>query len=238
MHVEPPGHAPTNLKELGIHYLMIVVGILTALGLEAGIETLHHQRLARHTSEQVELELLANHAEARAAIEKNRQSLAHIEALYNDIKAMALSGHVTPDWLREALEQRLRSMGIVVPGMRRDAWETAVADQALVHLPHEQLRRYSEVYTAQRDAQQAIWSSMQAAGPFSRLTDVMVEAELNRADAVETLKALSAYRLALRAVLSTEYSLEGQLAESLHVAALPPPLAASAAPVVPAASGP
>lgn len=65
MHVEPPSHAPSSLKELGIHYLMIVLGILTALGLEAGFETLHHRRLAQHTVEQLETELRANLAEVR-----------------------------------------------------------------------------------------------------------------------------------------------------------------------------
>ena len=229
MHVEPPSHAPTNLKELGVHYLMIVLGILTALGLEGGFEALHHRRLARHTVEQVETELQANLTEVRASLAQNRAGLNELMGLYGDVKKLAERGEVKPGVLKELLNAKLR-IGIVTPGLRRDAWDTAVADQALVHLPHDELRRLSEAYTGQREAQQAIQTSFGAIGSFSRLTDAMVDAEFGRGDPVDLLKALQSYRLTLVAIVGVEQDLEKQLAGSLgHAGAGPAAAPASAA---------
>ncbi|CAM3867112.1 hypothetical protein [Roseateles saccharophilus] len=220
MHVEPPSHAPSSLKELGIHYLMIVLGILTALGLEAGFETLHHRRLAQHTVEQLETELRANLAEVRSALQKNQAHADELKALYDDIKAQALAqqGKVKSETLYGLLRQRLK-ISVMTPALRRDAWDAAVADQALIHMPRESLRRFSEAYTAQRESQMAVQASFNAVGSISRLTDVAVDAEFGRADAVEVLKALYGYRLTLQSVLSTETELAGQLGESLGEAA-------------------
>lgn len=214
MHVEPPSHAPSSLKELGIHYLMIVLGILTALGLEAGFETLHHRRLAQHTVEQLETELRANLVEVRSALQKNQASSDELTALFGDIKTLAQQGKVKSGTLYEMLGRRLK-ISVITPALRRDAWEAAVADQALIHMPRESLRRFSEAYTAQRESQLATQASFNAVGSISRLTDVAVDAEFGRADAVEVLKALHGYRLAVRSVLATQLELAGQLGESL-----------------------
>lgn len=229
MHVEPPGHAPTNFKELGVHYLMIVLGILTALGLEGGFEMLHHRRLAQHTVEQLELELRANLTEVRSTQVQNKEVRVGVEALYRDVADLARrDGKAAPHELRDLLKQRLR-ISLFVPALRRDAWDTAVADQALVHMPSDALRRLSEAYTAQQEAQQAIVASINATGSFVRLGDVEVEADFDRADPVEALKALHSYRKTLNALLGVENDLAKQLAESLGEAASPS-AAASAAP--------
>lgn len=231
MHVEPPGHAPTNFKELGVHYLMIVLGILTALGLEAGFEMLHHRRLAQHTIEQVESELRANLTEVRSTLMHNREVMTGVEALYKDVADLARrDDRATPDQLRDLLKQRLR-ISLFVPALRRDAWDTAVADQALIHMPRDALRRLSEAYTAQHEAQQAVVASINATGSFVRLGDVAVEADFGRADPVEALKALHSYRMTLSALLGVETDLARQLAESLGEAqpAAPAASAASAA---------
>ncbi len=228
MHVEPPSHAPTNLKELGVHYLMIVAGILTALGLEAGFEALHHRRLARHTVEQVETELQANLAEVRTSLTQNRAGLDRVQGLYVEVKKLAEHHEAKPGVLKDLLREKLR-IGVVTPSLRRDAWDTAVADQALVHLPHDDLRRLSEAYTGQREAQQAIQTSFGAIGSFARLTDAAVDAEFGRGDPIDLLKALQAYRLTLNAVVGVEEDLEKQLAQSLGRSAAEPAAAASAA---------
>lgn len=214
MHVEPPTHAPTNLKELGVHYVMIVLGILTALGLEAGFEALHHRKLARHTIEQVEVELKANLAETRSVLKQNGAIFKDLNALYAEVKKMEHAGEAKPAALKTLLDERLR-VSVYTPGLRRDAWDTALADQALMHLPHADLRRLSEAYTAQRDAQQALQSSFNAMGTFTRLTDAAVDAEFGRGDAVDLIKALHAYRITLSAIMGVERGLEAQLAESL-----------------------
>lgn len=224
MHVEPPGHAPSSLKEFGTHYLMIVLGILTALGLEAGVEAWHHHRLAAKTSEQVEVELRANLAEVRSTLAHNRETLKSVMTLYAELKGLAQQGPVAPQAMRKMLGERLR-ISVFIPGLRRDAWDAAVAGQALGHLKHDTLRRLSEAYTAQRESQQAIQSSFSAGGVLTRLTDVTVDAEFGRADPLDVLKALQSYRSTLAAVVGVELDLGNQLAETLGE----PPLKAAAA---------
>ena len=46
MHIELPKIRLHSLREFATHYLMIVLSILTALGLEAWIERVHHERAA------------------------------------------------------------------------------------------------------------------------------------------------------------------------------------------------
>ncbi|WP_457349829.1 hypothetical protein [Roseateles sp. P5_D6] len=227
MHVEPPGHAPTNFKELGVHYVMIVLGILTALGLEAGFEALHHRKLARQTIEQVDSELQANLTEVRSTIMQNRTVMEGVNALYGEVKKLAEQEQAKPATLKTLLSERLH-ISVFTPGLRRDAWDTALADQALVHLPHADLRRLSEAYTAQRDSQQVIQSSFSAIGSFTRLTDALVDAEFGRGDPVDLIKALHAYRLTLNVVIGVEKGLEKQLAQSLGEAAVPAPAASAA----------
>jgi hypothetical protein len=224
MHVEPPTHAPTNLKELAVHYVMIVLGILTALGLEAGFEALHHRKLARQTIEQVELELRANLAEARTSVKQNQESMTQLGGVLDEVKELVRKGEAKPAVLHTLLTDKLR-VSVFTPGLRRDAWDTALADQALIHLPHADLRRLSEAYTAQRDAQQAIQTTFGVLSSFSRLTDATVDAGYGRGDPVDLIKALHAYRLTLNGIIGVERSLEKQLAESLGEA----PAAAGAA---------
>lgn len=214
MHVEPPGHAPSTLKEFGTHYLMIVLGILTALGLEAAVEGLHHHRQALKTTEHVEVELRANLAEVRSTLGHNRGIQKQVMDLYAELKRLAQQGTVAPETLKQMLGQRLR-ISVFTPSLRRDAWDTAVAGQALAHLSRDTLRRLSEAYTAQREAQQGITTSFSAGGSMTRLTDVTVDAEFGRANPLDVLKALQGYRLTLSAVVSVETDLEVQLARSL-----------------------
>ncbi|HEY8876431.1 MAG TPA: hypothetical protein VIN03_02635 [Roseateles sp.] len=220
MHVEPPTHAPTNLKELAVHYVMIVLGILTALGLEAGFEALHHRKLARQTIEQVEVELKANLAEARETLKRNRESLQQLDGVYAEAKKLMDQGRAKPAALNTLLSEKLR-ISVSMPGLRRDAWDTALADQALMHLPLPDLRRLSEAYAVQRDAQQSFQMTFGSISSFSRLTDAAVDAEFGRGDPVDLIKALHAYRLALNAVIGVERELEKQLMQSLGQAAAP-----------------
>ncbi len=214
MHVEPPTHAPTNLKELGVHYVMIVLGILTALGLEAGFEALHHRKLARQTIEQVEVELRTNLGEARQTLKQNRQSMEQLNGVYGEVKKLIEQGQAKPATLYSLMTEKLR-ISVSMPGLRRDAWDTALADQALIHMPVKDLRRLSEAYTAQRDAQLSMQTTFSSISSFSRLTDATVDAEFGRGDPVDLIKALHSYRLTLISVIGVEAELEKQLSQSL-----------------------
>jgi hypothetical protein len=60
MHLELPKLRLHTLADFIKHYLMIVLSILTALGLEAWIEHTHHDHAARLATTKIEAEIRVN----------------------------------------------------------------------------------------------------------------------------------------------------------------------------------
>lgn len=161
----------------------------------------------------MDAELKANLTDLDKVIAHNRQTLARV-----DLLAVGLKGLVDkpePRRVKALFDEHLASVGIDLPGLRRDAWEAALADQAVMQLPRQTLLRYSEAYTAQRDGLQSVQATFQALGTnMVRLFDEVMDAEFERVDALQALKAVSGYRLLLRSTLSGELELRQQLAEA------------------------
>jgi len=206
MHVEPPGHSPQSLKEFGIHYLMIVLGILTAVGIEQGIEAIHHHELAAQATEEIEEELGGNLREARATLAENSKRVAALtlteEALGNDV--------AQKDTSIETFRTRLKTIaiGTATPALRRDAWEAAIASQALTWVDPAIVRRYSGGYSAQRQGTETILATFSMGNWTGQLQSCFVDARLGKVDQVALLKALANYKLALDAVSGNERELQ------------------------------
>lgn len=151
MHVEVP--KAKNFKEFGGEYLMIVISILTALALEQGLEFLHHRQRAREAAEMMNAELrdniqgltdvLAYNEKRAAALQQVReQMLAAFRARTDEAVLMK---RFAEEW-RPAMQLSLNA-----PGLRREAWETAVANQSLTWMPRATLEGYAGAYGAIRD---------------------------------------------------------------------------------------
>ncbi len=206
MHVEPPGHAPQTLKDFLTHYLMIVVGILTAVGIEQGIEAAHHHHLAKQATQQIDEELRTNLQEARTTLAENKKRLAALkkveDALVNDV----LHHDTSVGTFRTRVDAI--SIGTVTPTLRRDAWEAAIASQALSYVEPARVRRYSEGYSAQRDVTQMMLSTFTLGNWPGQLQAAVVDAKLGKVDQAALLKALATYELALAATAENERELE------------------------------
>lgn len=151
MHLQVTKIRLGSLRRFAREYLMIVLSILTALGLQAWIEHADHRQAAAVASAQIEAELRANataieqaraHDLARAQLLENAR-----DALERDIKAglpaAAIYRHahaLMPDGLYLDVRQ---------PSFRHEAWDVAVANQAASWIGDAQLRRYSAAYAAQ-----------------------------------------------------------------------------------------
>jgi acyl carrier protein phosphodiesterase len=151
MHFEVP--KAKTFKEFSGEYLMIVISILTALALEQGLEYLHHRHLAHEAADKMNVELRANIMEVATALEYNEkkrlalrqareQLLAGIRGKTSDAELMK---HYEQEWA-EAIR-----LNMSTPILRREAWETAVANQAVTWLPNETLERYAAAYSALRE---------------------------------------------------------------------------------------
>jgi hypothetical protein len=153
MHVEvPKSH---SFRQFAGEYIMIVVSILTALALENAVHRYHQSHKAHEAARNLDAEIAVNIAEVRSAIKSNDAELKRIgklgEALLADIKA----GLGDKEAIRHAMKETGSTFGfnITIPSLQREAWDVAVANQALSYMPQDQLQRYAKQYANMRDAQ-------------------------------------------------------------------------------------
>ncbi|HEX8777671.1 MAG TPA: hypothetical protein VF738_06090 [Rhodanobacter sp.] len=151
MHLEPPNSRLESFRDFARHYLMIVLSILTALGLEAWIEHVHHAHAAAVANAQIEAELGANLADIRKMRDADVQRLRAlnqldgylIQAVKDGTDAATIRQHV------DALTKGQIYLGLLLPEMRHEAWDVAVANQSASWIDAARLRDYSAVYAAQ-----------------------------------------------------------------------------------------
>lgn len=217
MHIEPPKHGLHSLREFLKEYVMLVVGILTALGLEHAVTHHNHMKAAALAQQQIVSELRVNLEEVTTAQTNNLKRREPLMELAQTVGKEILSGAS-----KQAINARIRakfpngfSMGISLPTLRHEAWDVAVANQSATYIPDEALRRYSAAYATQRDSM-AIASQgnlSHFSGP--RLIDALTELELKRVEPVELLRVLSQLLSTVEATQVNLKEIQTQLEASL-----------------------
>lgn len=209
MHFEVP--KSKKLKEFGGEYVMIVISILTALALEHAVQAIHHKQLAHEASEKIEAELRLNAKDVRDVLAHNETDLKEIkrvraellQGIQDKVADDVLMAHFKSDWKGGLV------LSITVPTLRHEAWDAAVANQAVTWIPDEQLQRYVTAYADIRDVQMLSTSGTQFIdGP--RMMDTMSDLEIGRATPQQMLGALAQVR-------SAYSSLDGNLRGLLDV---------------------
>ncbi|GJJ02955.1 hypothetical protein RugamoR64_34930 [Duganella rhizosphaerae] len=176
MHFEVP--KAKTLKEFGGEYLMIVISIATALALEHGVQTLHHRHLAHEAAVKIDAEIQINVKELDEALSHNNDQLKKIKLASEQLLA-GIKGKVDGQLLIKQLAQQHKlGLSIMSPSLRREAWEVAVASQAVSWMPQPQLERYSGIYANMRDVQ-SIGSSgannfLNGAGMLNTISDIQM----------------------------------------------------------------
>ena len=151
MHLEPPHSQLTSFKDFAKHYLMIVLSILTALGLEAWIEHTHHTHAAATASTQIEAEIRQNLADIHTDMVHDQARMQALQKLRDQLQA-DVESHAAPDTVQQHIHQ-LAPDGIFLdwrwPNLRQEAWNVAVANQSAGWIDATRLRNYSTVYAVQ-----------------------------------------------------------------------------------------
>jgi hypothetical protein len=153
MHFEIPKLPIRGFRDFARHYLMIVLSILTALGLEAWIEHAHHTHAAGLASHQIEAELQGNLDGAHHSYERNQQGLVSLRQL-DDAIAKDIRDGKTDAVINQHI-QALKgefSLSLDWPIFSNQAWDVAVANQSATWMDNAALNRYSSAYSKQRDA--------------------------------------------------------------------------------------
>lgn len=191
MHFEVP--KASSLKEFGGEYLMIVISILTALALEHGAQAMHHRTVAHEASEKIDAEIRANIAEIKATRLHNQQQGDKLHAI-----RIALLADIRAGKSDELLKQRLLGeykgafdLSIRTPTLRREAWDVAVANQAVSWMQAEQLKRYSIAYASMRDMQSISISGGNSFLDGPRMMDAKSDAQMGMVDGRQTYRMLN-----------------------------------------------
>jgi hypothetical protein len=191
MHFEVP--KAKKFKEFGGEYLMIVISILTALALEHGVQTWHHRHLASEAGEKIEVELRENVKDLTASWEYNEQKRQALQQARNQLLA-AIRGKASEAELMQRFEREWRpalAMSLKSPSLRREAWEAAVANQAVTWMPREALERYSTAYGSLRDASAFTQNSTRSFLDWPRLRDVMSNTQMGVSNPQEIYRAMN-----------------------------------------------
>lgn len=231
MHLELPKVPLHSLKDFAKHYLMIVLSILTALGLEAWIEHTHHSHAAATASRRLDAELDRALASIRDAQSSNRGTLEKLQSLDRMVVADLAAGLDEAAIDRHILARRDDyQLNVDWPVLPTDAWDVAVADQSIGWIDTDALQRYSAAYTAERVLETWLQHDSTLVLDAPHLVDTYADLQLGRAvDSVAFLHTLRQMEMALSSAVSHLQSAAARIAP-----ALPQPSAAPA----PATSAP
>ena len=221
MHFEVP-KMPHSLKEFAAHYVMIVVSILTALGLEALVERLHHAHAAEAAQSAIETELRTNLASLR---ESDANTVKRLKPLddFAGLLTKDFDDGVPTAQVKAQMAQHVKAgidFGVYIPTLRHEAWDVAVANQSASYIEPEALSRLSAAYAAQREINMnALTVLVNIPGYVNALTDARVGAS----DPHEFLRVMRQAALTVGSAhekyKELERELERALPEELHATA-------------------
>jgi hypothetical protein len=145
--VHPPEHGIHGIRDFFIHLLTITVGLLIALGLEAGVEALHHRNERKEAEATLRQELTQNRL-TLVAIQKQsdreREGLANILKFLEDIREGRKG------------DPSVQGINLNVEPLQSSGWHTASATGALSYMSYERVQRFSAAYLEQQLFEEAV----------------------------------------------------------------------------------
>ena len=142
--VHPPGKAISNASEFFLHLFTITIGLLIAVGIEAGVERHEHHELALQARQTMTAEIRHNAgtvAEALADITREQQK-------NNDTLANLQKVQLNPN--DPSADNFNLDLSFNILGFEDTAWRTAQATGALGFMPYAESNRYSDIYDAEQ----------------------------------------------------------------------------------------
>jgi hypothetical protein len=221
MHLELPKVPLSTRRDFLKHYLMIVLSILTALGLESWIERVHHTRAAVMASIQMDQELRMDRNNILAAIAMNVSAIQKLDRLDTMIQTNLKSGTSSA-----AISQKIHldhdnfRFSLQLPDISTNARDVAVANHAVTWMAPDRLGAYSKVYTglqALRDWEQhGVYASLD----LIRAEDLRTDLELGQdVDPIIFLRTLRQVKNTMREANANMATVDGALIEALGDAA-------------------
>jgi hypothetical protein len=217
MHIEPMDSRLASFKDFAKHYLMIVLSILTALGLEAWIEHTHHARAAATASAQIEAEIRNNVAGADAAAQQDAEQLQKLNQI-RDAVIQDLKSRVPDDVVRQhilALTKDGFDLNLHFPTLRHEAWDVAVANQSASWIDQTRLQRYSIAYANARDSLDMMREDTAILMNGTGMVDTIADLATDQVQPYQFLHVISQMRAMIDQTSQNLQGLKKQLEEAL-----------------------
>jgi len=169
-----------SFKDFAKHYMMIVLSILTALGLEAWIEHSHHSHAAERSRQRMDQELSRVLQDIQHAEQVDQTSLSNLKS-FDAMVAGDLASGLDPREITRKILARKKDYALKTnwPSLPTNAWDVAVADQSIGWIDTASLQRYSAAYTAERTL--ANWMLHDSNGLIDapRLVDTLTDLDMD-----------------------------------------------------------
>ena len=210
MHVEPLEKLPKSVREFLSHYAMIVLSILTALALEQVALRLEHRHEGQRAKEEIEQEIEANRQAVAEALVLTRENVHTWDGLVARTVAEVKSGQATDESLVARMAEAGQNFRDALPPLKTTAWDAALSDHSVNYLAHEDLTRYSEIYSSQKLFAQAMWDVIRDSA-VRDLSAISLGVALGKADGATTVATLNSRLRTVTIVQSQLVQLEDVL---------------------------
>lgn len=217
MHLELP-HVPLkSLKDFLKHYLMIVLSILTALGLEAWIERTHHIHAAEFGGRQIEAEVHSNLLAVESDLRNDTKQLERLDKIRASV-AQDFKSHLPDELIKQHILAQVNDkfdLNMTFPALRHEAWDVAVANQSASWIDPERMQRYSAAYASQRDALATMAENATLLTSSTNLSDVIADLRTGDVQPREFLHTVSQMTALQQQTVNSLKILEKQLNDAL-----------------------
>lgn len=133
--------AAHSLREFLIEIGTITIGILIALGLEAGVEGLRHRELVEHARADFRQELSDNRAGLVRALNGERETIVALNRMTAALQLRLAGKRPAPG---------SATVNTTFSTMSAAAWESTVATKALSHMSYADAQALAQAYSESR----------------------------------------------------------------------------------------
>ena len=207
-----------SFKDFFKEYLLIVLGVVTALAANAWITRNQHAQAAAASTASMNMELLASLESVRDSLKKNQA----------EIRQLGLLGKLIADDLRHGLSVKTINAdiafhraqfqaGAYFPDTSTGAWDVAVANQSVSWIAPDRLQRYSTAYNDLRNLK--VWEQSGAilTVDYPKVSDFQTDLSQGReVNPLALLHTVEQLRLALRTADGNMASVQDDLEAALR----------------------
>ena len=139
--VHAPHETVHGWRDFLTHIATITIGLLIALGLEAGVEALHHRHLVREARENIRLEIKQNEDDAKQNIGYAQTDADSMKSNIAKTRQLRANPH--------ALDHGNMQFTFTWSSFNDSAWRSARDTGALAYMPTAEVQRYADTYNQQ-----------------------------------------------------------------------------------------